>query len=141
MIEILQTLVVSTIPALIAGVASFLVSKKKAESEINNLQMQNKNDLDKLLEQHKIDLESLKASHNLELEQKDCDHKHQIEIIQLNHQNDLQRKSKELEDMAKYQATNSIASELFPQLLTMILDNPEVKRELEIQLTQSLHQK
>lgn len=141
MVEILQTLIVSAIPAIIAGLTSYYGSKKKAESEIKTLQIQNKNELDRLVEQHKINLESLTAAHNLEIEKSDCEHKHQLEIIKLNHQNELQRKSKELEDTAKFQATSNLTSELIPQLFTMFMETPEIRKEFETKFKQSLNEK
>ncbi|HJJ43448.1 MAG TPA: hypothetical protein O0X69_04135 [Methanocorpusculum sp.] len=124
MMEILETLLISALPALIAGIVSYIVSNNKAKSDINTVKEQNENDLNKLLTQHNNDLESLIATHKLDIEKKDLDYQYQSKI---------------LENTAKYQATNNITAELLPQLLAMMLANPEVKGELEKKMAESLH--
>lgn len=141
MIETITTLGIAAIPAIIAGFASYIVSKKKSETEISKLQVQNENELDKLMHQHEVDLDSFRAAHKLELEKMDCDHKYQMEIIELTHQNELQRKSKELEDTAKYQAINSITSQLVPNLFGILFDSPEIKEMLQTKVMEGVTKK
>ena len=58
--EILNTLLVSCVPAIITGIISYLTANKKAKAEIATLQESNKHEIEKLMKQHEVDIESLK---------------------------------------------------------------------------------
>lgn len=141
MIEFITTLGIAAIPAIVTGFGSYFVSIKKAEAENTKLQVQNQNDLNKLVQQHKVDLDSLNATHQLDLEKMDHEHKNQMDIIDLKHQNELQRKSKELEDTAKYQATNNITTEIFSRMLNTAFDSPEMKKMLQTKVMEGVTKK
>ena len=76
--EILNTLLVSCVPAIIAGIISYLTANKKAKAEIATLQESNKHEIEKLMKQHEVDIESLKEKHQLETEKCEQEHKHKI---------------------------------------------------------------
>ena len=60
--EILNTLLVSCVPAIITGIISYLTANKKAKAEIATLQESNKHEIEKLMKQHEVDIESLKEN-------------------------------------------------------------------------------
>ena len=80
--EIIKTLLIACVPAIISGVVSFLVAHKNASMQIKVVKEQNKHDLEKLMEQHKIDIDSLNKKHQQELEKMELEHKHKLELIE-----------------------------------------------------------
>ena len=54
--EILNTLLVSCVPAIITGIISYLTANKKAKAEIATLQESNKHEIEKLMKQHEVDI-------------------------------------------------------------------------------------
>lgn len=77
--------IVSVICSLIAGLASYGATRKKAQ-----------NDLQMIVKQHEVDIEALKMKHNMEIEKINLEHSHQLEL-----------KNKELES----QFSSSLLSE------------------------------
>ncbi len=61
--------VVSVLCALISGISSYAVARKKA-----------KNDIKIIAKQHEVDLEALERKHQMELEKLNLEHKHQLEL-------------------------------------------------------------
>jgi len=61
--------IVSVVCALISGLTSYLVTRKKA-----------KNDLSTIVKQHEVDLEALAIKHQMEIEKINLEHSHQIEL-------------------------------------------------------------
>lgn len=111
MTEIISTLLVSAVPAVIAGVVSYLGSMKKASTSLKEVQEKNKHELKKLMEQHKIDLDSLKEKHKLDLE-----------MIERQHQHELTMKDKEMQGV--------IAQQVLKPMFEMFMNNPDVQSEL-----------
>lgn len=98
MVEFIKTLLIASIPSVIAGVGTYLIAKKNVSSQIRIVKEQNKHDLDKLMEQHKIDIENLKEAHKLEMESKEQDHKNKLELQQKEFENSLLKQEKEGEN-------------------------------------------
>ena len=87
--EIIKTLLIACVPAIISGVVSYLVAHKNASAQIKVVKEQNKHDLEKLMEQHKIDIDSLNKKHQQELEKMELEHKHKLELIEKENENTL----------------------------------------------------
>lgn len=132
--EIVKTLLLACVPAIISGIVSFVLAKSQAKSETEKLRLSNQHEIEKLMEQHKVDIDAIREQHRLEMESKDKDHQHKLEIMQKEHENGLIRKESELENTAKYNAVGSIATGLFGNLLGGIMETPEVKSELAKQI-------
>lgn len=92
--ELVKTLLIACVPAIISGVVSIFV----AINQIKTIKEQNKHDLDKLMKQHEIDIENLKEKHSLEMEAKDKDHQHQLELLQKDYDNKMLLLQKEIEN-------------------------------------------
>jgi hypothetical protein len=116
--EIINTLLVSCIPAIITSVVTFFSVSKRAKTEIASLQESNKHDIEKLMRQHEIDIESLKEKHIQDMEISEQEHAHKIEIMELQHKNQLESKEKEQSDAAMY------------SVMTDILTNPHKMKGL-----------
>ena len=108
MVEFVKTLLIACIPSVIAGVATYMVARKSASSQIKLLKEQNKHDLAKLMEQHKIDIENLKEAHKLEMEAKEQDHKNKLELQQKEFENSLLKQEKEGETAMATEALKSV---------------------------------
>lgn len=127
--EIINTLLVSCIPAVITGVITYMTANKKAKSEITALQESNKHDIEKLMKQHEVDIESLKEKHQLEIEKSEQDHQHKIEIMQLEHKNALESNEKQQSNAAMFSVMSDVITN--PQKLQGLLDlanNPAFKK-------------
>lgn len=127
--EIINTLLVSCIPAVITGIITFMTANKQAKSEITALQESNKHDIDKLMKQHEVDIESLKEKHQLEIEKSEQDHQHKIEIMQLEHKNALESNEKQQSNAAMFSVMSDVIAN--PQKLQGLLDlanNPAFKK-------------
>ncbi|MEQ4488889.1 MAG: hypothetical protein AAC990_00760 [Dehalococcoides mccartyi] len=132
MMDILNTLLISCVPALVTGFFAYFSARKTAQIKINELQKQNEHEINKLMEQHKIDIDSLKEKHALEMEKVESEHRYKLDIIALEHKNELESKEKELEAGAKYGAMGSLLSnpEKINGLLGL-LDHPEIKKRMK----------
>lgn len=129
MSDILQTLLLSCLPALVTGIFAYFTATKNANLKIRELQKQNEHEINKLMEQHKVDIDALKEKHTLEMENKGAEHRHKIEIIELEHKNELVRKEQELEATAKYGAMGGLLSD--PKKIEGFLNlmsNPEFQK-------------
>ena len=136
--EILKTLLLACIPAIVTGFGSFILAKSQAKSEISKLQIANKHDIEKLMEQHKVDIESIREQHRLEMESKEKDHQYKLEIMQKEHENEVIRKESELENTAKYNAIGSIVTGLFGGALGNAFNSPEIQGELAKQILEGV---
>lgn len=128
--EILNTLLVSCVPAIMTGIISYLTANKKAKAEIATLQESNKHEIEKLMKQHEVDIESLKEKHQLETEKCEQEHKHKIEIMQIEHKNALESNEKQQSDAAMFSVMTDIIKE--PQKLQGLLElanNPIFKNK------------
>ena len=117
--EILNTLLVSCVPAIITGIISYLIANKKAKAEIATL-----------MKQHEVDIESLKEKHQLETEKCEQEHKHKIEIMQIEHKNALESNEKQQSNAAMFSVMTDIIKE--PQKLQGLLElanNPAFKNK------------
>lgn len=128
--EILKTLLIACVPAVISGIISFVLAKSQAKTEIKKLQMINQHDIEKLMEQHKVDIDAFREQHLLEMESKEKDHQHKLEIMQKEHENELIRKESELENTAKYNAAGSIMTGLFNGMLGGAFNSSEIQGEI-----------
>lgn len=120
--EFVQTLLISCIPAVVTGIATFFVAHKNASAQIKVVKEQNKHDLEQLMEQHKIDLDSLEKQHQQELEKIEIEHQHKLEVI-----------AKENE--------NSLSQNFMNGLIGGIMKMPEAKAEIAKGIRQSSKKK
>lgn len=125
--EIIKTLLIACVPAIISGIISFILAKSQARSETKKIQMANKHEIEKLMEQHKVDIDAIREQHRLEMESKEKDHQHKLEIMQKEHENELIRKTSELGNTAKYNAAGSIVTGLFNGMLGGAFNSPELQ--------------
>ena len=130
MVEIVETLLIACVPAIISGSVSFVLAKSQAKSETKKLQIENQHEIQKLMEQHKVDIDAIREQHRLEMESKEKDHQHRLEIMQKEHENELIRKESELENTAKYNAAGSIMTGLFNGMLGGAFNSPELQSEI-----------
>lgn len=114
----LQTLLISCIPSIIAGVVTYLVAHKNASSQISVLKEQNKHDLERLMEQHKVDIDSLSKQHQQELEKMELEHKHKLELISL-------------------ESNNNFNQNIMSGIMGEIMKMPETKAEIAKGIRQS----
>ena len=128
--EILKTLLIACIPAIISGAISFILAKTQSNAEFQKLKLANEHEIDKLMEQHKVDIDAIREQHRLEMEAKEKDHQHKLEIMQKDHENAIIRKESELENTAKYNAAGSIMTGLFNGMLGGAFNSPEVQGEI-----------
>lgn len=128
--EILKTLLIACIPAIITGAVSFVLAKNQSKAEMQKLKIANEHEIDKLMEQHKVDIEAIREQHRLEMEAKEKDHQHKLEIMQKDHENAIIRKESELENTAKYNAAGSIMTSLFNGMLGGAFNSPEIQGEI-----------
>lgn len=127
--EILNTLLVSCIPAVVTGIVTYLTASKNAKAEISSLQESNKHEIEKLMRQHEIDIESLKEKHRLETEKSEQEHRHKVEIMEIDHKNALESKEKEQSNSAMYGIMADVMKD--PSKLQGIMElvnNPAFKR-------------
>lgn len=128
--EVLKTLLIACVPAIVSGIVSFFLAKSQAKSETNKLKLANEHEIEKLMEQHKVDIDAIREQHRLEMESKEKDHQHKLEIMQKEHENELIRKESELENTAKYNAAGSIMTGLFNGMLGGAFNSPEIQGEI-----------
>ena len=128
--EVLKTLLIACIPAIISGVISFILAKSQSNAEFQKLKLANEYEIDKLMEQHKVDIDAIREQHRLEMEAKEKDHQHKLEIMQKDHENAIIRKESELENTAKYNAAGSIMTGIFNGMLGGAFNSPEVQGEI-----------
>lgn len=111
--EMMETLLIACVPAILSGIISFVLAKSQAKAENMKLELANRHEVEKLMEQHKIDINAICEQHRLEMELKEKEHMYQLEIMQKEHENKLIFKESELENTAKYNAAGSIMTGLF----------------------------
>ena len=70
--------IVSVVSSVIAGVSSWLVSRK-----------QTKEDLKKLEKQHELDIQKERELHQMEIEKMKMNHQHQLELLEKENKNAL----------------------------------------------------
>ena len=128
--EVLKTLLIASVPAIVSGIVSFVLAKSQAKSETNKLKLANEHEIKKLMEQHKVDIDAIREQHRLEMESKEKDHEHKLEIMQKEHENELIRKESELENTAKYNAAGNIMTGLFNGMLGGAFNSPEIQGEI-----------
>ncbi len=130
LIEVLYTLLISCVPAVLSGIGSFLLAKSKSKAEIKQMQVANEHEIEKLMEQHKVDIDAIREQHRLEMQAKDKEHAHKLEIMQIEHKNELARKEHELENAAKYGAMGNIITSLFNGAVGNVINSADVQGEL-----------
>lgn len=128
--EILKTLLIACVPAIISGMISFILAKSQSKSEVKKLKLANECEIDKLMEQHKVDIDAIREQHRLEMEAKEKDHQHKLEIMQKEHENAIIRKESELENTAKYNAAGNIVTGIFNGVLGGAFSSPEIQGEI-----------
>lgn len=128
--DILNTLLVSCIPAVITGVVTYLTASRNAKTQIVSLQESNKHEIEKLMRQHEVDIESLKEKHHLEAEKSEQEHRHKVEIMEIEHRNALESKEKEQSNAAMFGVMADVIKD--PSKLQEILElanNPAFKKK------------
>lgn len=128
--DILNTLLVSCIPAVITGIVTYLTASRNAKTQIASLQESNKHEIEKLMRQHEVDIESLKEKHHLEAEKSEQEHRHKVEIMDIEHRNALESKEKEQSNAAMFGVMADVIKD--PSKLQGILElanNPAFKKK------------
>lgn len=128
--EIIITLLVSSIPAIITGIITYLTTNKKAKTQIASLVESNKHDLEKLMKQHEIDIEALKEKYQLEADKSEQEHRHKMQIMELEHKNALESNKKELSNAAMFGVMADVIKN--PQMLPGLMElanNPAFKKK------------
>lgn len=124
--DIINTLLVSSIPAII----TYLTANKKSKTQIASLIENNKHDIEKLMKQHEIDIEALKEKSQLEADKSEQEHRHKIQIMELEHKNALESNEKEQSNAVMFGVLPDVIKD--PQMLQRILDlanNPAFKKK------------
>ena len=103
--------IVSVLVALISGIASYLASAKKCQSDMKALKESNAHEINRLMEQHKLDIDSLERKHKMEIEKMELEHKYQLEL-----------KSKDAE--------NTMGSHLLNTVVGAAMQTPEARQML-----------
>ncbi len=127
--EIVSTLLLSCVPAVVTGIISYITAGRKTRAEIEALQESNKHEIEKLMKQHQVDIDSLKEKHQLETEKSEQEHRHKIEIMQIEHRNALESNEKQQSNAALFGVMADIIKE--PQKLQGLLElanNPAFKK-------------
>lgn len=137
MIEFLQTLLIACIPAVITGLVTYVVARKKADSQIDIVKEQNQHDLEKLMEQHKVDIDSLKEKYRLEAEEKDREHTRKLEIMEKEYEYKLRQQESEAENSVKYGAIKDV----FGGLIGGMMKTPEVQKKMGEAFSEALNKK
>lgn len=128
--DIINTFLVSSIPAIITGIISYLTTNKKAKTQIASLVENNKHDIEKLMKQHQIDIEALKEKSQLEADKSEQEHRHKIQVMELEHRNALEINEKEQSNAAMYGVLSEVLKK--PQLLQEFVEiakNPAFKKK------------
>jgi hypothetical protein len=120
--------------ATISGIASYKTALGKTRSEINQIRIQNTHDIEKIVNQHKMDIEALKEKHCLDMQSKEEEHKHLLELLEKEHEYQMNAKEKEVETTAQAE----MMSGLFGSVLSMAMEEPEIKKALSAQITESI---
>ena len=136
--EILKTLLIACVPAIVSGIISFILAKSQAKVETKKLQLANEHEIEKLMEQHKVDIDAIREQHRLEMESKEKDHQHKLEIMQKEHENEMIRKESELENTAKYNAVGNVMTGLFNGMIGGALNSQEVQGEITKKILESV---
>lgn len=139
--EFLQTLLIACIPAIITGIVTYLVARKKATIQIETIKTQNKHDIDKLMKQHEIDIDSLKEKYRLEAGAKDKEHERKLEIMQKEYEYKLKQQESEAENTAKYGAMKDVFGGLFEGMFSSAINNPEVQKQMSDAITDAFKKK
>lgn len=131
--DIINTLLVSCILAMITRVVKYLTASRNAKTQIASLQESNKHEIEKLMRQHEVDIEALKEKHNLEAEKNEQEHRNKVEIMEIEHRNALESKGKEQSYAAMFGVMADVIKD--PGKLQGIFElanNPVLKKEVEV---------
>ena len=140
--EVIQTILISTLPAAVTSMVSYFAAVWKGKTQIEAIKEQNRAEIEKLIQQGKMDIEAIKEKHRLELELKENEHKHEMEKMELQLQNELKKE----EDIAKNQVATNLCSGLFSSMFkpgTPISDklNEEMAKVLQQAVSQNNEEK
>lgn len=135
--ELIVQLTIGIVPAIFAGIVSYIVSLKKCKAEIKTMDISNKHEIDKLMKQHEIDIESLKEKQKLELEKLDKEHDLKMKEMKLQSEQDILKKEKELSNSAMYTTMQGSLE----SLMGNVFSSPEVQEEFSKQIKESLKKK
>ena len=127
---IINTLLVSCVPAIITGIVTYLTASRKAKTQITSLEENNKHEIEKLMRQHEIDIESLKEKYQLESERSEQEHRHKMEIMEQEHKNALESREKEQSNTAMFGLMTDVLTD--PKKLQGLLElanNPAYKKK------------
>ncbi|MCM1253794.1 MAG: hypothetical protein NC321_13320 [Clostridium sp.] len=127
--EIMSTLLVSCIPAIITGIVTYMTARKNARTQIISLEESNKHEIEKLMRQHEVDIESLKEKYQLEAERSEQEHRHKVEIMEIEHKNALESREKEQSNAAMFGAITDIIKDPSKlQGLIELANNPALRK-------------
>lgn len=127
---IINTLLVSCVPAIITGIVTYLTASRRAKTQIASLEENNKHEIEKLMRQHEIDIESLKEKHQLEAERSEQEHRHKMEIMEQEHRNAIESREKEQSNTAMLGVMTDVLTD--PKKLQGLLElanNPAYKKK------------
>jgi biopolymer transport protein ExbB/TolQ len=137
--EIVETLLVACVPAIISGMISFVLAKSQAKSENEKLRLSNQHEIDRLMEQHKVDIDAIREQHRLEMQSKEKEHQYKLEIMQKEHDNELIRQEKEQENTAKYNAMGTVVTGLVNGMLGGVMNSPEVREKMSKKILEGIN--
>ena len=135
--ELIVQLIIGIVPAIFAGIVSYIVSLKKCKSEIKTMDISNKHEIDKLMKQHEIDIEALKEKQKLDLEKLEKEHEIKMKEIKLQSEQEILKKEKELSNSAMY----STMQGSLESVMGNIFSSSEVQNEISKQVKESLKNK
>jgi len=135
--ELIVQLIIGIVPAIFAGIVSYIVSLKKCKSEIKTMDISNKHEIDKLMKQHEIDIEALKEKQKLDLEKLEKEHELKMKEIKLQSEQEILKKEKELSNSAMY----STMQGSLESVMGNIFSSSEVQNEISKQVKESLKNK
>lgn len=61
-----------------------------------------------------------------------------MQLLEIEHENEIKRKEKELEDLAKYGAVKDIVGGLFGGIMSNAMGSPELQEEINKQIKERL---
>jgi len=87
-----------------------------------------------------LDIESLEKKHELDRETSEREHKYKLEIIEKENQNEILRMQQEQQNNMQSSLVQGIAGG-FGNMISGVLDSPEVKEQLNEKLRESFKTK
>ena len=111
------TIIVSCIPAIVAGTISYLTARHQSKTELKKAAQENSAAIEQLMKQHEIDIESLREQHKMEMESKDKEHEHKLQIMQKEYELKVAE--------SKTTKNNDVTTDAAAGFLQSFIKNPE----------------